>query len=118
MNSARAALPKGRWGLLVVFHADGAVSALDDDAIAESKVAGSTGVFDRRVATDEGERTLTFPYDDEHFVDAETGSRWDVTGRAVAGTLEGTQLQWLPHGDSFAFAWFASEPETALYGGE
>lgn len=99
---------------LVVFHAPGAVSALDAARIAESKAAGSTGVFDRRA---DG-RTLTFRYGDEQFVDEQTGSRWDVTGRAVTGPLAGTQLRRLPHGDYFAFAWFAFKPETALYGSE
>ncbi|MEM1040992.1 MAG: DUF3179 domain-containing protein [Bacteroidota bacterium] len=95
---------------LVVFHADGAVSALDAAEIAASRQAGSTGVFDRRA----GGQTLTFQWDDG-FVDTETGSRWDVTGRAVAGPLAGTQLARLPHGDYFAFAWLAFKPETEIY---
>ncbi len=100
--------------LLVVFHADGAVSALDATEIADSKEAGSTGIFDRRVDN----RTLTFRWTDDGFVDAETGSRWTITGRATAGTLAGTQLARLPHGDYFAFAWLAFKPETEVYGGE
>ncbi len=100
---------------VVVFHAPGAVSALDAERIAESKVAGSTGVFARRLTVPQGEKTLTFSFDGEAFVDAETGSRWDVTGRAVAGPLEGAQLRRLPHGDYFAFAWFAFKPETDVY---
>ncbi len=95
---------------LVVFHADGAVSALDAGQIADSKAVGSTGVFDRRV---DG-RTLTFRWEDG-FVDEPTGSRWDVMGRATAGPLAGTQLTRLPHGDYFAFAWLAFKPETEIY---
>ncbi len=98
---------------LVVFHAPGAVSALDAAQIEKSKETGSTGVFDRRV---EG-RTLTFSYtDDGRFRDEETGSTWTVTGEAIDGPLEGTQLDRLQHGDYFAFAWFAFRPDTALYG--
>ena len=98
---------------LAVFHAPGAVSALDAAEIAESKETGSTGVFDRRV---DG-RTLTFSYvDDGRFEDEDTGSTWTVTGKAVDGPLEGTQLDRVQHGDYFAFAWFAFRPDAALYG--
>jgi hypothetical protein len=38
-----------------------------------------------------------------------------VTGRAVEGPLEGTQLGRIQHGDYFAFAWFAFRPDAALY---
>jgi hypothetical protein len=97
---------------LVVFHAPGAVSALDARRIADSKEDGSTGVFDRRV---DG-RTLRFTYaGDGRFEDPATGSTWTVTGRAVAGPLEGTQLDRIAHGDYFSFAWFAFRPETTVY---
>lgn len=97
---------------LVIFHAPGAVSALDAAQIEDSKETGSTGVFDRRV---EG-RTLTFSYvDDGRFRDAETGSTWTVTGKAVDRPLEGTQLDRVQHGDYFAFAWFAFRPDATLY---
>ena len=96
---------------LVVFHDDGAVSALDKDAIRDSKEIGSTGVYEARL---DGQH-LTFRYDQGHFIDQETGSRWDVTGQAVDGDLKGKRLRPIPHGDFFAFAWFAFKPETALY---
>lgn len=104
---------------LVVFHAPGAVSALDADRIADSRGVGSTGVFDRRV----GEQTLTFAYDADagdagRFTDDQTGSTWTILGRAVDGPLQGTQLTRIPHGDYFAFAWFAFRPETRVYGVE
>jgi len=38
-----------------------------------------------------------------------------VTGRAVEGPLEGTQLERIEHGDYFAFAWFAFRPDATLY---
>jgi len=99
---------------LAVFHAPGAVSALDASQIAESKETGSTGVFDRRA---DG-RTLTFSYEDDgRFRDDETGSTWTVTGKAVDGPLKGTQLDRIQHGDYFAFAWFAFRPDAALYDG-
>lgn len=96
---------------IVVFHAKGATSALDQSSISDSKEAGSTGIFDPRV----NGQTLTFTYDDGRFVDEQTGSTWDITGRARTGTLQGQQLKRHLHGDYFAFAWFAFRPETELY---
>ena len=97
---------------LVVFHAPGAVSALDAVQIEESKEVGATGVFDRRV---EG-RTLHFSYvGNGRFRDEETGSTWRVTGEATEGPLKGTQLDRIPHGDYFAFAWMAFRPDAVLY---
>jgi hypothetical protein len=99
---------------LVVFHAPGAVSALDARDIAESKEDGSTGVFDRRV---DG-RTLEFTYaGDGRFEDTATGSVWTIAGRAVEGPLEGTRLDRIAHGDYFTFAWFAFRPDAAVYDG-
>lgn len=99
---------------IVIFHADGAVSALDKSQISDSKMIGSTGVFLREI---EG-KTLTFSYDDDQFVDAETGSHWDVTGKAIEGNLKGAQLTPLAHGNFFAFAWFAFKPDAELYAGK
>ncbi len=96
---------------VVVWHGEGAVSALDAQQISRSKEVGSTGVFDPRV---DG-RTLHFRYEDGRFVDEETGSTWSITGRAVSGPLEGRQLERIGHGDYFAFAWFAFKPETTIY---
>ena len=96
---------------LVVFHDEGAVSALDADTIRASREIGSTGVFDPRL---DGER-LRFRYRDGRFIDEKTESVWDVTGQATSGPLEGKQLQPIPHGNYFSFAWFAFKPETNVY---
>ena len=96
---------------LVVFHAPGAVSALDEETIARSRTLGSTGVFDPRV---DGQ-ALRFRYEEGHFVDDKTGSRWAITGEATDGPLAGRQLTRIPHIDVFSFAWFAFQPETVLY---
>jgi hypothetical protein len=61
-------------------------------------------------------RTLTFRVSAGEIVDAETGSRWSVDGRAVAGTLTGATLT--QFGDSFVaywFAWAAFYPQTRLW---
>jgi len=96
---------------VVVFHGEGAVSALDESSIADSKEVGSTGVFDPIV----NGKTLTFKYEEGFFIDNETGTRWNITGKAVVGKLKGTQLKRIKYGDYFAFAWLAFRPETEIY---
>ena len=49
------------------------------------------------------------------FVDAETGSRWDVAGRAVEGELKGYTLTWLDSVQVKWFAWAAEYPKTTVY---
>lgn len=96
---------------IVLFHDQGAVSALDHSTINSSREAGSTGVFDPKVAG----QVLSFRYADGGFVDQQTGSVWDITGRAVEGKLIGHRLVPIVHGDYFAFAWLAFRPETEIY---
>ncbi len=97
--------------LIVVFHDDGAVSAVDKSSIKESSHIGSTGVFSRTVDA----KQLTFKYKDKEFVDEQTNSVWDITGRAIKGAMKGTQLKPINHEDTFAFVWFAFRPETDIY---
>ena len=96
---------------IVIFHTKGAVSALDKSQIADSKMIGTTGAFLSEV---NGE-VLTFKYNDGVFVDEQTGNTWDITGKSIRGSMRGTQLTPLPHGNFFAFAWFAFKPDTKLY---
>ena len=55
------------------------------------------------LATVSGMR-LTFQYRNGTFVDIETGSTWNVVGRAVAGTLEGSSLEPVPSRRGFWFS--------------
>ncbi len=97
---------------VVVFHTKkGAASALDQGRIAGSKDIGSTGVFSPIVDGD----ALEFSFRDGHFQDAQTGSTWNIAGKAVEGPLAGTQLERLTHADVFSFAWFVLYPDTGLY---
>lgn len=96
---------------LVVFHADGALSALDEARVKSSREVGSTGVFEQRF---EG-RLLTFSYSDGEFRDEQTASAWDVTGRATSGLLKGKRLKHIVHGDYFAFAWLVFKPQTRIH---
>ncbi len=50
------------------------------------------------------------------FVDKETGSRWDIAGRAVEGQLKGWKLNWVESTQVKWFAWAAEYPRTSLYG--
>jgi len=46
------------------------------------------------------------------FEDRETGSRWDLAGRAVSGPLSGQRLRAMPHGNHFWFARVVFRPDT------
>jgi hypothetical protein len=50
------------------------------------------------------------------FIDKETGSRWDIAGRAVEGELEGWTLTWLEGVQVKWFAWAAEYPDTSISG--
>jgi hypothetical protein len=50
------------------------------------------------------------------FVDRETGSHWDIAGRAVDGPLKGWTLEWLEGTQVKWFAWSAEYPETTVFG--
>ena len=48
-------------------------------------------------------------------VDAETGSEWDFTGRAITGALAGKQLKKIPLLNDYWFDWKTYHPNTAIY---
>jgi hypothetical protein len=50
------------------------------------------------------------------FLDKETGSRWDIAGRAVEGQLKGWTLTWLDSTQVKWYAWAAEYPKTTIYG--
>ena len=96
---------------VVVFHSDGATSALDGSSIAKSRDVGATGVFDPNL----NGKKLTFQSAKDGITDKETGSRWDILGRAIGGRLKGSRLTPVLHGNHFAFSWFAFKPGTKVY---
>lgn len=49
------------------------------------------------------------------FLDRTTGSRFDVTGRAITGTLKGQTLRWLDGTQCRWFAWAAEYPQTTVF---
>jgi hypothetical protein len=48
-------------------------------------------------------------------VDAETGSEWDFTGKAISGQLNGRQLKRLPFLLDYWFDWKTYNPKTTVY---
>jgi len=98
---------------ITVFFKPGTRSALNDLLIGESDEIGASGVFE---ATVNGVK-LTFRNQGDAFLDNQTGSTWNILGKAISGQMAGAQLTPIPHGDHFWFAWGAFEPDTKIYRG-
>jgi len=96
---------------IVVFFKRGTLSPLDLATITDSREIGSAAVFKPLI---DG-RPLTFRAEGSSFVDNETGSRWDIFGRATAGPLKGKALEPVVSGNHFWFAWAAFKPETRVW---
>ena len=96
---------------VVVFWATGVASALDAGTIAQGRDVGAAAAFSPEL---DGRR-LTFRGEGERIVDVETGSAWDILGRAVAGELAGRQLTPIVSVNHFWFSWAAFKPETRVY---
>lgn len=99
---------------VVIFFEPGQASALDQSVISSSKEVGSAGIF----IPEANGRPLSFTYRDGTIMDNETGSQWDIFGRAVSGELVGTELEPVLSHTHFWFAWAAFRPDTAIYGSE
>ncbi|MFQ5554269.1 MAG: DUF3179 domain-containing (seleno)protein [Acidimicrobiia bacterium] len=101
----------GDTPIAVLWGADTA-DALDSANITEGQAVGTGVAFDRRL----GDEVLTLSANgDDTFTDAETGSTWDLLGRATAGPLAGEQLQTAVHRNDFWFAWAAFHPGDPVY---
>jgi len=65
-------------------------------------------------------RSLNLEFDDKEpnapFRDKETGSRWDIAGRAENGDLRDWTLEWIDGVQVKWFAWSAEYPKTTIYG--
>jgi Protein of unknown function (DUF3179) len=95
---------------VVVFYKRGVVSPLDAPSIDGSRDVGTAAAFDPRV----NGRRLSFERRDDGFVDRQTGSRWDIAGRAVAGELAGERLAPVRHDQQFWFALAAFVPDARI----
>jgi hypothetical protein len=96
---------------IAVFFERGVTSALDQSSIPASRDIGTAGVFDRAI---DG-RTLTFAWTRRGIEDRQTGSRWNILGAAVAGSLKGTHLKPVVHDQQFWFSWAVFRPKTRVY---
>jgi len=95
---------------LVFLFKPGVRSALDAGAINDSKVVGTAAAFERTL---DG-RELELRAEGDGFVDREGGSRFDITGRAVSGPLEGRRLPQVRHDQQFWFALAAFVPDARI----
>ncbi len=86
--------------------------ALDTPLIAEGQAIGTGVAYLRTV---DGE-VLTFSPDGESFVDAQTGTKWNILGHAVEGPLAGARLEPVIHRNEFWFAWAAFNTGSPVYG--
>ncbi len=97
---------------IVIFYKKGVVSVLDTPEISKSRSVGTTTMF----SADINELTLSFSKSGGQFIDAETNSMWDITGKCISGSLEGMSLTPIANSSHFAFAYLAFYPETIIYG--
>jgi hypothetical protein len=96
---------------VAVFWQSGVASALDSGSIAQGRDVGSAAAFSPVV---DG-RQLTFVNERGRIVDAETGSVWNLLGRAVEGELAGQQLIPVVGVNHSWFSWAAFKPETRIF---
>jgi hypothetical protein len=96
---------------VVALWVPGTSSPLDAGTIADGRDVGSATVYMRTL----GSRTLTFGFHGTHIVDKETGSMWDILGRATSGPLTGKSLTPVVATNSFWFAWVVYRPDTRVY---
>lgn len=96
---------------IAVFTAEGMLSALDAEIIRESRRIPAAAAYSRVT----GDRVLNFERRGEDIFDRETGSQWDIFGRAIAGPLKGRRLKPADSGVHFAFAWLAFNPQSEIF---
>jgi hypothetical protein len=85
----------------VVIFEPSVSSPLQARATRESRSVGTAAAFDRRL---DGKALRFVPAGRGIASDLQSGSRWDITGRAVGGRLRGAQLHRLHDLQAFWFA--------------
>jgi hypothetical protein len=96
---------------VVVLWMPGTASPLDTGTISGGRDVGSATVYVRML---DGQH-LTFTSDGSQIVDQQTGSMWDILGRATGGKLAGKALTPVAAVNSFWFAWSVYRPDTRVY---
>ncbi|MDA0225925.1 MAG: DUF3179 domain-containing protein [Proteobacteria bacterium] len=98
---------------MVVMSRPGTLSALDAAEIRNARQIASASAFLRRLEA----RLLSFESRAGGRIhDRETGSEWDLLGRALSGPLKGKRLTPAVSGVHFAFAWLVFRPNSEIYG--
>jgi hypothetical protein len=97
---------------VVVFYDPDVASPLDAAEITQGADVGTAAIFER-VADG---RTLSFERGSKPgtFRDRETGSTWDMGGRATSGPLQGERLDQVQSDDQFWFALAAFFPRVEI----
>jgi Protein of unknown function (DUF3179) len=97
---------------VAIFFREDTASIADSRSLAAAPAVGSAGVFSPTA----GGRHLHFIVSaDGQISDRETGTQWDLSGRAASGPLAGTRLTPLPHLDTYWYAWAARYPDTRVW---
>ncbi len=60
-------------------------------------------------------QSLEFVFSNGKILDKQTNSEWSFDGKAIAGTMKGTQLVRIPLNPGFWFEWVAFHPTTEIY---
>ena len=99
---------------VAVLWTPGTASPLDAGSVAGGEDVGAATTFSRQL----DEKVLDFVFRDGAIIDEETGSEWDILGRATTGPLIGRQLRAVTGINHFWFSWAAFRPETRVYTSE
>jgi len=92
---------------VVVLWSEGTASALDSRSIRDGRDVGSANAFRAEIDGEE----LSFRATDDGFVDEQTGSTWDASGRAIAGPVNGSMLEPLVGIQHFWFSYSAFQTD-------
>lgn len=98
---------------IVALWAPGTADSFAAPVIGLGDDIGSAGVFSP--VLDGRELTFVRADDGVSLQDVETGSTWSITGMAIEGPLQGSQLERVLHGDHFWFSWAAFTPDTRVW---
>ncbi len=96
---------------IAIFGKHGTLSALDAEQIKNSKKIVSVTAWSRQL----DDQILSFEFSDNQIRDRETGSHWNILGKATSGPYIGRQLNEVDSGVHFAFAWLAFNPNSDIY---
>ena len=96
---------------VVIVATTSAQSALDKSKIDESRLIPAAAAFAAHIDN----KPLTFEWQNGKLVDKESGSSWNVFGKALDGPHKDKTLTQIDNGVHFAFAWLAFEPDSVIH---